>query len=98
MVTEKRIRSQKNPDATTTHVRRVPQRTCMKKRMTSSALMQAMVSITTLFSAPRSMNATATVSPVPDQQRGENLVVEAFRCDVAFRHDRVVTRGDSGGR
>ena len=65
MIVENRMRSQKNPDATTTAVSRVPHRTCMKKRMTSSALAQAIVSIATLLNAPRSTKATAIVSPVP---------------------------------
>src|SRR5689334_3264501 len=59
------ISSQKKPEAATTQVRRVLQRTCMKKRMTSAALVHAMSSITMLFNGPRSTSAAPTVRPVP---------------------------------
>ena len=44
--------SQKKPAPATTQVSRVPQRTCMKNSTTSSAFVTAIVSMTTLFSAP----------------------------------------------
>src|ERR1700674_4531546 len=39
--------------------------TCMKKRMTSVALMVAMVRATMVLNGPRSTKAAATVMPVP---------------------------------
>src|SRR4051812_17213835 len=59
IVTENMIRSQKNPEATTSHVNRVPQRTCMKNRMTSRALVTAIANMTTLLKGPMSMRAAA---------------------------------------
>src|SRR5215510_12661765 len=58
------IASQKNPAHTKTHVSRELQRTCMKYKTTSVALITAIVSATTTFRIPRSAFATLHVTTV----------------------------------
>ena len=59
-----RISRKKAPPTATTGMSRVEYLTCMKYNTTSVAFTTAIDSMTTLFRAPRSTNATATVIAV----------------------------------
>ena len=70
---------------TTTHVRRVEWMTCMKKRMTSTALIVAMSSAIGVFTQPRSIGETHHGQQRADGEREEDGEVDPHRRDVDVR-------------
>ena len=78
------MRSQKNPEPTTTQVSRELQRTCMKKRMTRSAFVPAIAEHDDVVQRAEVDFAAATVETGADDQRDEHQVIHALRGDVTM--------------